>query len=114
MTKAQASSENKITIQVLKWEKPAPVTQEEAEARLHQEGYDSFCWYDVPGASYPKHKHSYDECLWILRGEIQLTIDEEIYVLQSGDRIYLPAKTPHTAAVPSDHGVTYLVGQKNS
>lgn len=90
----------------------APPTQEEAEARLHQEGYDSLKWYDVPGASYPSHRHAQDECLWILKGEIVLEIAGAKYELQSGDRIYLPARTPHTARVPGSRSVTYLIGQR--
>lgn len=88
-----------------------PVSQEEAEAKLHREGYESFCWYDVPGATYPPHRHEYDECLWILRGVLELEIDGQTHSLRTGDRIYLPARTPHTARVPSEAGVTYLVGQ---
>jgi len=112
MTKAQATTKNKI--EVRRWEKASALTQEEAEARLHKEGYESFCWYDVPGTQYPRHRHGYDECVWILRGEIHFTIYEEEYVLKSGDRIYLPARTPHTVQVPDAHGagVTFLVGQK--
>jgi mannose-6-phosphate isomerase-like protein (cupin superfamily) len=113
MTKAKDSIENKNEIRILRWEKSNPVSQEEAEARLHQEGYHSFCWYDVPGAKYPRHRHSYDECLWILRGEIHFCIYDQTHHLKSGDRIYLPAQTPHTSQVPdSQQGVTYLVGQK--
>jgi mannose-6-phosphate isomerase-like protein (cupin superfamily) len=111
MTRDPASIENQV--KVLKWERVAPLTQEEAEARLHQEGYKCFCWYDVPGVTYPRHQHTYDECLWILRGHIEFTIDEVTHVLSSGDRIYLPAKTLHTAQVPLTHGVTFLVGQKS-
>jgi quercetin dioxygenase-like cupin family protein len=114
MHKAQDSTENKNGIRVLKWERNSPLSQEEAEARLHQEGYETFCWYDVPGAKYPKHKHAYDECLWILRGEIHFTVHDQVYILQSGDRIYLPAKTPHIVQVPDLYGVTYLVGQKTN
>jgi mannose-6-phosphate isomerase-like protein (cupin superfamily) len=112
MAKAQASSKNKILVQLLKWKGTAPVTQEEAEARLHQEGYHTFCWYDVPETCYPPHKHKYDECIWVLRGEIQFTIKNKIYLLRSGDKLYLSAQTVHEIQVPKDKGVTYLVGQK--
>jgi quercetin dioxygenase-like cupin family protein len=86
-------------------------SEEEAEARLHQEGYESFRWYDVPGASYPKHRHSHDECIWVLKGEITFKIGDGEFKLSPGDRLYLPANAAHTASVPSDKGVTYLVGQ---
>ncbi len=110
MNRTQIPKENKVRI--VKWEKSNSLTQEEAEARLHQEGYQTFCWYDVAGAEYPKHKHKYDECLWILRGEMEFQNDETISLLKNGDRVYLPADVPHKIKVPTHGGVTFLVGQK--
>jgi len=100
------------THHIVPWEKQSQVTQEEAEARLHREGYECFCWYDVPGTNYPKHRHDYDECLWILRGELHFTIGEETFSVKTGDRIYLPARTPHTVKAQDAAGVTYLVGRR--
>lgn len=102
-------------IQVVSWPATQPIpTQEEVEARIHHEGYESFKWYDVPGMAYPQHAHEQDECLWILKGELVLEIRGQNYSLKEGDRIYLPAQTPHTARVPSSRSVTYIVGQKRS
>lgn len=67
----------------------------------------------MPGAHYPKHRHPKDECLWILSGKLVIEIDGTEYLLQAGDRIYLPAKTLHTARVPNQGAVTYVVGQKD-
>jgi quercetin dioxygenase-like cupin family protein len=89
-------------------------SEQEAEARLHREGYESFRWYDVPGASYPNHRHPYNECIWVLKGEITFKVGETEYHLKPGDRLYLPARIPHTAIVPSQLGVTYLVGEFKS
>ena len=113
MTKSKAPQQNKKCVLVVRWEKQSPLTQEEAEARLHQEGYESYCWYDVPRVTYPKHQHGVDECIWILKGEIQFQAEGESYALKSGDRIYLPAQLAHTAVVATQ-GVTYLVGQKRN
>jgi len=99
-------------VRTLAWTLPEPPTEEEAEARLRQEGYESFRWHDVPGSNYPRHRHDYDECLWILKGEMTFRIEDRDYVLKAGDRLYLPAGTPHTATVPAAGGVTYLVGQR--
>jgi mannose-6-phosphate isomerase-like protein (cupin superfamily) len=88
------------------------LTQDEAEAKLHREGYEPFRWYDVPGARYPSHRHSQDECIWVLKGEIEFEIDGQNYELRAGDRLYLPAGAVHTARVPRAAGVTYLVGRR--
>ncbi len=106
---------------MIRWDRSDPPTQEEAEARLRTEGYEAFCWNDVPGMSYPRHRHEYDECLWVLRGELMITIEpggllpENVpceYRLLAGDRLYLPARTPHTARAEATTGVTYLVGSR--
>jgi uncharacterized cupin superfamily protein len=111
MTK-QNTTQDSSKIRILKWEKPSPVTQEEAEAILHREGYQSFCWYDVPGAQYRKHQHADDECLWILRGEMHFHSNNQTHQLKDGDRIYFPAGTLHSVEVPLQNSVTYLVGKK--
>lgn len=89
-----------------------PPTQAEVEARLHQEGYDCFCWYDVPGTIYPAHAHAHDECIWVLKGEISFDFNGQILVLRPGDRMYLTQGAHHTAKVPQTGGVTYIVGLK--
>lgn len=101
-----------MPVQLIKWVGPTVPTLEEAEAKLSIEGYKSFQWYDVPGVDYPNHSHEYDECLWVLKGELILNIDGIQYNLQPGDRLYLPARIHHTAQVPKKRSVTYLVGQK--
>jgi quercetin dioxygenase-like cupin family protein len=90
-----------------------PPTEDEVQARLHREGYESFRWYDVPGVRYPRHRHAVDECIWVIRGRIRFLVETEAYDLGPGDRIYLPARTPHTAEVPATEGCTYVVGQRN-
>lgn len=101
------------THRVVRWDPSAPVPSEtEAEAKLHQEGYEAFSWHDVPGTAYPKHRHEADECLWILKGQIRFTIQGEEIELKPGDRLYLPGGVYHTASVPQHGSVTYLVGRK--
>ncbi len=98
--------------------KPAdsPVPSEvEAEVRLHLEGFtDVFRWHDVAGAEYPSHEHGKDECLWVLEGRLELTIEGRTFELDPGDRLYLPVHLAHTAVVPRSQkrGTTYLIGQR--
>lgn len=97
---------------VVKWTEKTPPSEQEAEARLRTEGYESFKWHDVPGANYPRHRHVHDECIWVLSGVLIFDIDGRRHRLEAGDRLYLPSRLPHTAEVPDDAAVTYLVGQK--
>lgn len=110
------SSASEPSHRVLRRGANEPIPSEtEAEARLRTEGYESFRWYDVPGAQYPKHRHAADECIWVLSGKITFEFETgSTVVLEPGDRLYVPARSEHTAHVPPSAGVTYLVGQKAS
>lgn len=80
--------------------------------RLQSEGYSVFEWTDAPGTSYGPHSHAEDQSHCIISGELELTVGEETYVLRAGDRDFLPANTLHSAFVPGDEPVRYLIGAK--
>ena len=92
------------------WEKSEPPNEVEAEAKLSTEGFSCFRWNDAPGELYPNHRHLYDECLWVIRGEMEIATAGTTYLLKPGDRIYLPANIGHTLMVTHPTGVIYLVG----
>ncbi|MGQ0763577.1 MAG: cupin domain-containing protein [Acidobacteriota bacterium] len=73
----------------------------------------SFEWTDAPGTKYGPHSHLEDQSHWILSGELELRVGHETYTLRAGDRDYLPANTMHSAFVPGDEPVTYLIGAKH-
>lgn len=39
--------------------------------------------------------HDYDECCYVISGHMRAHIGEEVYVLNSGDSIYVSRSTPH-------------------
>ena len=80
--------------------------------RLEMEGYRVYQWGDAPGAIYGLHKHAEDQSHWIISGALELTIGSESYVLEAGDRDFMPAETWHTARVVSEEAVVYLIGEK--
>jgi len=49
---------------------------------------------------------------WIISGELELQVGQETYRLRAGDRDFLPANTIHSAFVPGDEAVVYLIGAK--
>jgi quercetin dioxygenase-like cupin family protein len=80
--------------------------------RLQSEGYSVFQWTDAPGTSYGPHAHTEDQSHWIISGALELRIGYESYVLRAGDRDFLPANTMHSAFVPGEEPVAYLIGAK--
>ena len=80
---------------------------------LVSEGFRVFQWSDMPEAVYVNHKHGEDQSHWIISGALELTIERiGTFVLEAGDRDFMPAGTYHSARVVSEVPVIYLVGEK--
>jgi len=79
---------------------------------MEAEGYSVFEWRDDAGTSYGLHSHPEDQSHWIVSGALTLRVGYEEYILRAGDRDYLPAGTQHSAVVPGNEPVIYLIGIK--
>ncbi len=102
-----------MTMQIERWSDSSLPHSEVLKARLRDEGYSVFQWSDAPGTRYGPHAHAEDQSHWILSGELELRVGHETYTLRAGDRDFLPANTMHSAFVPGDEPVTYLIGAKH-
>ena len=56
-------------------------------------------WGNGPGDAYGWHEHAQPKVLFCLEGSIVFHTDEGDVALESGDRLDLPAGTPHAATV---------------
>jgi len=80
---------------------------------LVSEGYNVFQWTDQAESVYGNHKHDNDQSHWILSGSLELTVEKVgTFLLEAGDRDFMPAGTYHSARVAGDEPVMYLVGEK--
>ena len=81
------------------------------EQRLRAEAEHCYQWSNGPGAEYAVHTHPYRKILYVERGGITFTPTAgAAIVMRAGDRVDLPANTPHGAVVGSD-GVVCWEGQ---
>jgi quercetin dioxygenase-like cupin family protein len=101
-----------MSIRIERWSEPTTPDAADLRQRLQSEGYSVFQWSDAPGTTYAAHSHPEDQSHWILAGQLELHVGNETYTLSAGDRDYLPANTAHSAFVPGDEPVTYLIGAK--
>jgi quercetin dioxygenase-like cupin family protein len=77
------------------------------------EGYSVFQWADQPEMVYGPHTHSDDQSHWVVSGKLELTIERVgVFVLEAGDRDFMPAGTRHSARVLGEEPVVYLIGAK--
>src|SRR5262244_1066826 len=102
-----------MSIQVERWTEAVTPDAQKLKARLQAEGYSVFQWTDAPGTKYGPHAHAEDQSHWIVSGQLELRVGYETYVLRGGDRDFLPAETVHSAFVPGDEPVVYLIGAKH-
>lgn len=102
-----------MNIQVERWGEDSPPEPVELKRRLQGEGFSVFQWSDAPGTKYGPHAHGEDQSHWIVAGELELRVGHETYTLRAGDRDFLPANTIHSAFVPGNIPVTYLIGAKH-
>jgi quercetin dioxygenase-like cupin family protein len=75
--------------------------------RLVGEGLDPGAWSNGPGDRYAPHDHSYDKIIVVTSGSITFGLTDGTEALATGDRLELPAETPHDANVGPD-GVVCL------
>lgn len=102
-----------MSIEVERWSEPTAPDPQELKTQLSREGYSVFQWSDAAGTKYGPHAHAEDQTHWILSGELELRVGYENYTLGPGDRDFLPANTMHSAFVPGNQPVTYLIGAKH-
>jgi quercetin dioxygenase-like cupin family protein len=102
-----------MSIHIERWSEETSPDPAELKQRLQSEGYSVFQWTDDPGTKYGPHAHGEDQSHWIISGKLHLHVGHETYTLLAGDRDFLPANTIHSAVVPDNEAVTYLIGAKH-
>jgi quercetin dioxygenase-like cupin family protein len=101
-----------LSIRVERWNRESVPDAQSLREQMISEGYSVFEWSDSPGRYYSPHAHAEDQSHWIISGALMLIVDGEEYILEAGDRDYLPAGTMHEARVISSGPVIYLIGAK--
>jgi quercetin dioxygenase-like cupin family protein len=70
------------------------------EAHIRAEARDVYGWSNGPGDRYEQHAHAFNKLLYCSQGSIDfLLADGRTLTLRPGDRMVLPAGTPHAARV---------------
>lgn len=99
-------------IDVIRWARPRKPTLEDLKKILAGEGLASELYSDVPGTKYGRHKHDFDDFVVIVAGKMQLEIEGHKWLMKPGDRLNIPANTPHWAQVVGREEVKYLSAAK--
>ncbi len=105
-----------LTMRLTRWNKETSPSLEALRSALTGEGLNVSEWADPAGTVYPVHAHEYAEVRIVVRGQLRIGLPEtgEEFVLAPGDRLDLPANTPHGAYVNVNGPVIYLSGSENN
>lgn len=81
---------------------------------MKAEGLSYYHWSNGPGDVYAPHQHSYHKVIYVVQGSITFGLPEtnEALVLNTGDRLDLPAGIIHDAVV-GPNGVACLEGHRS-
>lgn len=90
-----------MSLSVTPWAGADAPTEASVRAVFAAEGLSPYAWSNGPGDRYAVHTHSYDKVLICARGSIVFEAGGRDLTLQAGDRLDLPAGTPHGAVVGS-------------
>ena len=80
---------------------------------LRREAASCYSWSNGPYDRYAVHSHPYEKVLYCVDGSITFVLEREgrQLMLESGDRMVLPAGTLHSAIV-GPTGCTCIEGQR--
>jgi len=90
-----------------RWPLPEPPDEGALRARYMAEDLRPYAWSNGPHDRYGEHDHPYHKVLYCARGSIRFLVRGKAFDLAPGDRLDLPARTPH-AAIVGPVGVTCL------
>lgn len=79
----------------------------DAVIAFETEGLTPHTWSNEPGFRYGRHEHGHHKVLFCIEGSIVFHTPEGDIPMTTGDRLDLPAGTPHSATV-GPHGVTCM------
>lgn len=96
-------------IQIKKWNAAQPPTEAALWAEMEGEGLRPYRWENDAGDVYAAHDHAYHKVIYVVSGSIVFgfPIDGAPTLLRPGDRLDLPPRVQHNAAVGPD-GVVCL------
>src|SRR5215471_11397021 len=64
----------------------------------------------APGIGVPRHTHTReDEAYYVLAGELEVTVGNEVFVLRAGDTLMAPRDIPHQLRNPGDIANHYFI-----
>ncbi|MGA9119620.1 MAG: cupin domain-containing protein [Bacteroidota bacterium] len=97
-----------LIVDVTRMMDPKKATLETLKTMLERQGLSCEVVTDPPGTKYGMHKHEFDDFVVIVSGKMKLGTDTHTWTLEPGDRVDIPANSPHWAEVLGKKPVCYI------
>ena len=89
-------------------ERDGPFSEAALRRKLEEAGYRVSRYVYSPGTSFPDHTHSVEKVDAVASGRFRMTTADGEVVLETGDRLRVPAGAVHSAEVVGDEPVVSL------
>ena len=86
-----------MNVRVIKWNKPAPATEQYLRGQLQVEGMKPYTSVMERDEFADTHQHQYDETRIVIEGKVEFSAEGRSHTLEKGDRIDIRKGTAHTA-----------------
>lgn len=97
---------------VYRWQAPIKPTREQARMIFLAEDLAPHEETLIKDATYPDHRHPFDEVRMVLEGEVALNISGNQLLLRPGDKIMIPSNTRHSYRVIGGADCVCLVANR--
>ncbi len=84
----------------------------EIERDWARRGFSCGLWTDPPGREWRDYRHSVDELLTVLEGELEVEIDGVKYKPKPGEELFIPAGAIHTVRNVGTRTARWLYGYR--
>ncbi len=100
-----------MAVRLERWQaSDGPLNEKRMMRLLELEGFTVLVYTYRAGTSFLEHQHAQDKCDGVLAGTLRISVGDEVFELNSGDRLYVPAGTRHAAQVVGEETVVSLDG----
>ena len=101
-------------MRLTRWNKTEKADSQTLHEALQAEELSILEWTDRPGTIYPVHTHPFAEVRMVVSGRLRVGLPEtgEEIILEAGDRIDVPAETPHWEDVVGSELTTYFAASR--
>jgi quercetin dioxygenase-like cupin family protein len=89
-------------------EEDGPMTEKRVMGLLEREGYEVVVYAYREGTVFEEHAHPHDKCDAVIEGFFRVRSGGDVFEMKPGDRLYIPAGTPHSAEVVGRRTVVSL------